>query len=55
METAGEALDVLTDDGPSDEDAQLAIRERSGEFTDLTNRYFALVNVSEHSTTKAAH
>ncbi|KAI8341845.1 hypothetical protein BC941DRAFT_414670 [Chlamydoabsidia padenii] len=44
VETAGEALDVLTDDGPSDEDAKLAIRERTGEFTDLTNRYFALVN-----------
>ncbi|ORZ18894.1 hypothetical protein BCR42DRAFT_450026 [Absidia repens] len=44
VETAGEALDVLTDDGPSDEDAEMAIRERAGEFADLTNRYFSLVN-----------
>ncbi|KAI8092979.1 uncharacterized protein BX664DRAFT_328640 [Halteromyces radiatus] len=44
VETAGEALAVLTDDGPSDEDAELAIRERIGEFTDLANKYFSLVN-----------
>ncbi|KAI9306180.1 hypothetical protein BJ944DRAFT_263973 [Cunninghamella echinulata] len=44
VETAGEAFAILTDDGPSDEDAELAVKERTSEFRDLATRYFSLVN-----------
>ncbi|KAI8067930.1 hypothetical protein BC940DRAFT_299895 [Gongronella butleri] len=44
VETASQALALLSDDGPTDEDSELAVHERSREFKDLVQRYFSLVN-----------
>ncbi|KAI7884059.1 hypothetical protein K492DRAFT_234992 [Lichtheimia hyalospora FSU 10163] len=44
VETAGDALAILSDDSKNDEDASKAAHERVHEFEALAKRYFSLVN-----------
>ncbi|ORX47149.1 hypothetical protein DM01DRAFT_1410277 [Hesseltinella vesiculosa] len=55
VETAGHALALLADDGPSDEDADLAVHERTTEFRDLATRYFSLINDIQLSVRQHTH
>ncbi|KAG0175735.1 hypothetical protein DFQ28_003213 [Apophysomyces sp. BC1034] len=44
VETAGDVLSVLADDGPNEESPDQAVRERAAQFRDLASRYFSLIN-----------
>jgi hypothetical protein len=46
IETAAEALAILSDDAPKDENTDQFVRDRAMSFRDLASRYFSLVNVS---------
>ena len=45
METAAEALSILSDEAPNDQDTDQFVRDRAMKFRDLASRYFSLVNV----------
>lgn len=45
VETAGDALAILSDDSKHDEDTSKAVHDRVREFEALAARYFSLVNV----------
>ncbi|KAG1234138.1 hypothetical protein G6F35_001184 [Rhizopus arrhizus] len=44
IETAGEALAILSDEGTKDENTDKFVREKALAFRDLSSRYFSLVN-----------
>ncbi|KAF7731278.1 hypothetical protein EC973_000694 [Apophysomyces ossiformis] len=44
VETAGDVLSVLADDGPNEENPDQAVRERAMQFRELASRYFSLIN-----------
>ncbi|KAI8379317.1 uncharacterized protein BYT42DRAFT_613637 [Radiomyces spectabilis] len=44
LETAGEALAVLSEDGPHDNSTDDTIEERVQVFRNLASRYFSIVN-----------
>lgn len=46
IETAGEALAILSEEGTQEENADQFVRERALAFRELSSRYFSLVNVS---------
>ena len=45
METAGDALGILCDDAPQDQDTEQVVRDSVVAFRELAGRYFSLVNV----------
>lgn len=47
IETAAEALAILSDEAPKDENTDQFVRDRAMSFRDLASRYFSLVNVGE--------
>ena len=45
METAGDALGILCDDAPQDQETEQVVRDSVVAFRELAGRYFSLVNV----------
>lgn len=48
IETAAEALGILSDEAPSDMDTDQFVRNRAMSFRELASRYFSLVNASKY-------
>ncbi|KAI9366244.1 hypothetical protein BD770DRAFT_468067 [Pilaira anomala] len=44
LETAAEAISILSDEAPADQDTNAFIHDRADQFHELAKRYFALVN-----------
>lgn len=52
LETVAEALSILSDEAPSDEEnIDEFVRNRAMNFRHLASRYFSLVNVNIHTCT----
>lgn len=49
LETAAEAISILSDEAPADQDTNTFIHDRADQFHELAKRYFALVNVCVYS------
>lgn len=47
IETAAEALSILSDEAPDDENTDQFVRDRAMRFRGLAERYFSLVNVKK--------